>query len=96
MARLLGHPIHWDTETVGCDPSLSSIPVADQRTFADALSEIRAWLDLPQNAHEFVVLYLDDQIDLSLWVRPLFWAACHSVARSIHAWNLGACPTCLL
>ena len=68
VAKLLGHPIHWDTETVGCNPSLSSIPVTDQRTFADALAEVKAWLDVPQNQKEFVVLYLDDQIDLSLWV----------------------------
>lgn len=73
VAKLLGHPFHWDTETVGCNPSLSSIPVMEQRTFADALSEIRAWLDQPENAHEFVVLYLDDQIDLSLWVSVAGW-----------------------
>lgn len=69
VAKLLGHPIHWDTETVGCNPSLSSIPVTEQRTFKDALMEISAWLDAPANAHEFVLVYLDDQIDLSLWVR---------------------------
>ena len=68
VAKLLGHPIHWDTETVGCEPSLSSIAVTDQRLFKDALQEIKAWLDLPKNTHEFVMLYLDDQLDLSLWV----------------------------
>lgn len=70
VAKLLGHPIHWDTETVGCNPSMSSIPVTEQRSFVDALREIRSWMDLPEHAHEFLVLYLDDQIDLSLWVRP--------------------------
>ena len=68
VAKLMGHPIQWDTETVGCNPSMSSIPVTEQRSFAGALSEIKAWLDLPQNADEFLILYLDDQIDLSLWV----------------------------
>ncbi len=71
VAKLLGHPIQWDTETVGCDPSLSSIPVLEQRLLQDALSEVRAWLDTPENAQEFLVIYFDDQIDLQAWVRPL-------------------------
>lgn len=69
VAKLLGHPIHWDSETIGCNPSLSSIPVAEQRTFTSALAEIGDWLDLPENEHEFLVLYLDDQADLLDWVR---------------------------
>jgi hypothetical protein len=68
VAKLLHHPIHWDTETIGCNPSLSSIAVLDQRTLVDALQEISAWLALPQNSQEFVVLYLDDQLDLLPWV----------------------------
>jgi hypothetical protein len=68
VAKLLRHPIHWDTETIGCNPSLSSIAVLDQRTFKDALQEIADWLSLPQNADEFLVLYLDDQPDLLAWV----------------------------
>ena len=68
VARLFGHPIHWDSETIGCNPSLSSIPAAEQRTFASALQEIGAWLKLPGNKHEFLVLYLDDQPDLLQWV----------------------------
>ena len=40
VAKLLGHPIHWDSETIGCNPSLSSIPVAEQRTFASALEVV--------------------------------------------------------
>ncbi|KAK9841564.1 hypothetical protein WJX74_007998 [Apatococcus lobatus] len=67
IAKLLGHPIQWDTETVGCDPSLSSIPVLEQRLLHDALSEVRAWLDSPENAGEFLVIYFDDQIDLQAW-----------------------------
>eukprot|EP00884_Botryococcus_braunii_P017639 jgi/Botrbrau1/4559/Bobra.60_2s0046.1 len=67
VAKLLRHPIHWDTETIGCNPSLSSIAVLDQRTFKDALQEIAQWLALPQNADEFLVLYLDDQPDLLAW-----------------------------
>ena len=43
VAKLLGHPIQWDTETVGCDPSLSSIPVLEQRLLHDALAEVRSW-----------------------------------------------------
>ncbi len=69
VASLLGHPIHWDTETVGCDPSLSSIPVTMQRSFADALAELSAWLSLPANKDEFLVVFLDDQMDILTWVR---------------------------
>ncbi len=68
VASLLGHPIHWDTETVGCNPSLSSIPVTMQRSFADALAELSTWLALPENKEEFLVVFLDDQMDLQTWV----------------------------
>ena len=68
VAKLLGHPIQWDTETVGCDPSLSSIPVLEQRLLHDALAEVWAWLDAPENAGEFLIIYFDDQIDLQAWV----------------------------
>ncbi|EIE27018.1 hypothetical protein COCSUDRAFT_83577 [Coccomyxa subellipsoidea C-169] len=67
VASLLGHPIHWDTETVGCNPSLSSIPVTMQRSFADALAELSTWLALPENKEEFLVVFLDDQMDLQTW-----------------------------
>lgn len=66
VAKLLGHPIHWDTETIGCNPSLSSIPVMKQRTFKSALLEIAEWME--QNPNEFLILYLDDQPDLLDWV----------------------------
>ena len=58
-----------DTETLGCDPSLSSIPVRDQRSFADALAEVAAWLAAPGRAREELLIYLDDQPDLLDWVR---------------------------
>lgn len=58
-----------DTETVGCDPSLSSIPVRDQRSFADALAEVAAWLAAPGRGREVLLIYLDDQPDLLDWVR---------------------------
>ena len=68
VASLLGHPIHWDTETVGCEPSLSSLPVFDQRPFAEALAELAAWLGAPGNEREFLVVFLDDQRDIATWV----------------------------
>ena len=37
VARLMRSPIRWDTETVGCVPSLSSIPAMEQRLLTDAL-----------------------------------------------------------
>lgn len=80
VAKLLGHPIHWDSETIGCNPSLSSIPVLEQRTFLSALQEISAWLELPGNEHEFLVLYLDDQPDLLDWgVLPELFLEIHSI-----------------
>ncbi len=139
----------WDAETVGCSPSLSSIPVRDQRwegwegrevgkmggwdggrmegydggrmegwdgrlkevdaqgtggmggkitgppppspspppilssssphpppllsssrsprLFVDAMAEIASWLKAPENAHEFLILYLDNQNNLARW-----------------------------
>jgi hypothetical protein len=67
VAKILGHHIRWDTETMGCDPSLSSIPSIVQRTFKDALEEIKAWMDAPENADELVVLFFDDQPNLGQW-----------------------------
>lgn len=37
VAKLLHRRIHWDTETLGCVPSLSSIPAMEQRLLTDAL-----------------------------------------------------------
>jgi len=67
VARLLRRPFKWDVETVGCSPSLSSIPVTDQRLFADAVAEVGAWLASPGGAGSFAVLYLDNQPDLAGW-----------------------------
>ena len=53
---------------VGCDPSLSSIPVLAQRSFADALAELAAWLARPENQREFLLVFLDDQPDIKAWV----------------------------
>lgn len=69
VAKILGYDIRWDTETVGCNPSLSSIPSNYQRTLLDAFEEIRAWMDRPENQQEFLILYLDDEPDLQPWVR---------------------------
>ena len=41
VAKLLHRPIHWDTETLGCVPSLSSIPSMEQRLLVDALQVCR-------------------------------------------------------
>ena len=84
VAKLLGHPIHWDSETIGCNPSLSSIPVKDQRTFLSALEEIAAWQAQPGNEQEFLVLYLDDQADLGDWVSfPGVWDCLHAASASM-------------
>ena len=69
LAKLLHHPIRWDSETIGCEPSLSSIPAAEQRTLLTALQEVAHWLALPQNKDEFLIVFFDDQMDLAAWVR---------------------------
>lgn len=124
VARLLHRHIRWDTETLGCVPSLSSIPSQEQRLLTDAMQvrwggagggggtrwkagsvdpavvvhaglceplpahltnclagwlagpllsigaqEIKGWMDAPQNADEFLILYFDDQPNLKTWVR---------------------------
>ena len=75
-----------DTETVGCDPSLSSISVRDQRSFADALAEVAAWLAAPGRGREMLLVYLDDQPDLLDWVRASHRQA--SSAAVHHTWDL--------
>jgi hypothetical protein len=37
--------IRWDTETLGCVPSLSSIPAMEQRTLVEAMAEVKTWMD---------------------------------------------------
>jgi len=56
---------------VGCDPSLSSIDVLAQRSLADAYAELAAWLALPENQKEFLLVFLDDQPDIKSWVSTL-------------------------
>jgi hypothetical protein len=67
VAKLLHHDIRWDSETIGCEPSLSSIPCLEQRTLKSALLEIADWLNLPGNRDEFLVIFFDDQKDLLAW-----------------------------
>ncbi|RHY28535.1 hypothetical protein DYB32_005898 [Aphanomyces invadans] len=67
IAKRLGIEIQWDSETVGCMPSLSSIPAHSQRPVQDALDEIAAWLHAPQNEHEFLLVYFDDETNLLKW-----------------------------
>jgi hypothetical protein len=66
----LNYTIDWDTETIGCDPSLSSIPVRKQRSLAAGFEEISAWINdatVPGRSEEFLMLYFDDQPDLKEW-----------------------------
>ncbi|KAF0684347.1 Aste57867_23660 [Aphanomyces stellatus] len=67
IAKMLGMEIQWDSETVGCKPSLSSIPAHSQRHVQDALDELAAWLHRPENAHEFLLVYFDDEVNLLTW-----------------------------
>ena len=69
LAKLLHHNIRWDSETIGCEPSLSSIPAAEQRTLLTAMQEVADWLAMPQNQQEFLIVFFDDQMDLASWVR---------------------------
>ena len=71
LAKLLHHPIQWDSETIGCQPSLSSIPAAEQRTLLTAMQELADWLAVPQNEQEFLIVFFDDQMDLAAWVGGL-------------------------
>jgi len=71
VAKILGRHIRWDTETLGCDPSLSSIPATLQRTVLDALEEIGEWMAAEGNEDEFLVLFFDDQPNLETWVSLL-------------------------
>lgn len=44
VAKYLGIQVQWDSETIGCKPSLSSIPASEQRRVEDAIQEVAAWL----------------------------------------------------
>ncbi|CAK4083898.1 unnamed protein product [Aphanomyces euteiches] len=67
IAKILGVDIEWDSKTIGCMPSLSSIPAHSQRPVRDALEEVAAWLHHPDNKDEFLVVYFDDEPNLLLW-----------------------------
>eukprot|EP00892_Ulva_mutabilis_P001819 jgi/Ulvmu1/11638/UM008_0042.1 len=67
ISKLTGNRIRWDTETIGCSPSLSSIPVRDQRLVSAVLQEIVAWLRVPANADEFLIIFFDDEKDIVKW-----------------------------
>ncbi|KAE9025608.1 hypothetical protein PR003_g11688 [Phytophthora rubi] len=67
IAKMLGTDIEWDSETIGCKPSLSSIPSKEQRPLKEALSELSTWLHAPENAGEFLMVFFDDEMDLMKW-----------------------------
>lgn len=67
VAKLIGTGIQWDSETIGCKPSLSSIPASEQRTLDAALTELAAWLHAPENKDEFLLVFFDDEINLIKW-----------------------------
>ncbi|CAI5743839.1 unnamed protein product [Peronospora destructor] len=67
IAKILGTDIEWDSETIGCKPSLSSIPTKEQRPLEDALSELATWLHAPEHAGEFLIVFFDDETNLMKW-----------------------------
>ncbi|CAD7702622.1 unnamed protein product [Ostreobium quekettii] len=67
VAKLLGDHVFWDSETVGCQPSMSSIGVHDERLFRDALQEIALWMNRTENQDQFVTILLDAQMDIQQW-----------------------------
>ncbi|KAL4155042.1 hypothetical protein PRNP1_007156 [Phytophthora ramorum] len=67
IAKMLGTGIEWDSETIGCKPSLSSIPSKEQRPLKEALSELSTWLHAPEHADEFLMVFFDDETDLMKW-----------------------------
>ncbi|DBA04915.1 TPA: hypothetical protein N0F65_006917 [Lagenidium giganteum] len=67
IAHFLGTDIQWDSGTIGCKPSLSSIPADEQRHLGDALKEVAAWLHAQENQDEFLLVFFDDESDLFRW-----------------------------
>ncbi|OWZ15259.1 hypothetical protein PHMEG_00011137 [Phytophthora megakarya] len=67
IAKLMGTGIEWDSETIGCKPSLSSIPSKEQRPLTEALKELSTWLHAPENKDEFLMVFFDDEPDLMKW-----------------------------
>ncbi|KAG7375234.1 hypothetical protein PHYPSEUDO_002391 [Phytophthora pseudosyringae] len=67
IAKMLGTGIEWDSETIGCKPSLSSIPSNEQRPLKEALAELSTWLHAPEHKDEFLMVFFDDETDLMKW-----------------------------
>ncbi|EEY63994.1 uncharacterized protein PITG_02506 [Phytophthora infestans T30-4] len=67
IAKLLGTGIEWDSETIGCKPSLSSIPSKEQRPLKEALKELATWLHAPEHKDEFLMVFFDDETNLMKW-----------------------------
>ncbi|KAF1323923.1 hypothetical protein FI667_g6586, partial [Globisporangium splendens] len=67
VAKLIGTDIQWDSETIGCKPSLSSIPSSEQRPLNAALQELATWLHAPENKDEFLMVFFDDETNLLKW-----------------------------
>jgi hypothetical protein len=67
IAKMLGSDIQWDTETIGCKPSLSSIPANEQRSLKEALKEVADWLHAPDHKDEFLMIFFDDEASLKKW-----------------------------
>lgn len=57
--------ILWGPELLGCFPSLSGIRPEEQWSTRDTLSEVRTWLDKPENQKEAVFVYLDTGSELT-------------------------------
>lgn len=67
IAKMLGSDIQWDSGTIGCKPSLSSIPADEQRSLKDALQEVATWVHAPEHAREFLMIFFDDESSLMRW-----------------------------
>ncbi|ETO63129.1 hypothetical protein F444_19096 [Phytophthora nicotianae P1976] len=67
IAKLMGTGIEWDSETIGCKPSLSSIPSNEQRPLKEALRELSTWLHAPEHKDEFLMVFFDDETNLMRW-----------------------------
>ncbi|KAK1947192.1 hypothetical protein P3T76_001202 [Phytophthora citrophthora] len=67
IAKMLGTGIEWDSSTIGCKPSLSSIPSKEQRPLKEALAELSTWLHAPEHKDEFLMVFFDDEMDLMKW-----------------------------
>mmetsp|Transcript_8051 Transcript_8051/g.25247 ORF Transcript_8051/g.25247 Transcript_8051/m.25247 type:complete len:523 (+) Transcript_8051:2-1570(+) len=67
LSAILGVPIDWDSETLGCFGVPDELPGPHEWHMPQALVEIRTWLERAENADEVLVIMLDDQEDLLEW-----------------------------